>query len=321
VPESAEVRDLIEQGFLRVIDIAPILGVTPQRVSQIVDEREDFPKPAKVIGRHRLWRRPDVERWRDARPRAWSHPGGFEEGKFIPPAFQAFHPAIYALPDDVRQMDVLNDGFLLGREGRLAVYYAPFDWINAEARIVIIGLTPGWTQTKIALETVHTALRRGQSDEDAIRAAKAQASFAGMRRRMCGWLDDLGVAKWLDISGTEDLFDTQRQLLQTTSAIRYPVFVGDDARNYSGHSPKPPKSPLLMSIIETMLLPELALLSDALVVPLGRGVASAIAGRVDPSRCLFGFPHPSGASPHGPRQFEEERNQMRAVLEGLPALP
>jgi hypothetical protein len=50
VPESAEVRALVEQGYLRMKDIAPILGVTIQRVSQIVAEGEDFPAPAKVVG-------------------------------------------------------------------------------------------------------------------------------------------------------------------------------------------------------------------------------------------------------------------------------
>lgn len=54
---SAEVRALLEKGCLRIADIAPILGVSVQRVGQIVAEREDFPKPAKVFGWHRLWRR------------------------------------------------------------------------------------------------------------------------------------------------------------------------------------------------------------------------------------------------------------------------
>ena len=72
MPESAEVRALVEKGYLRMMDIAPILGVTTQRVSQIVAEREDFPKSAKVVGRHRLWRRDDGERWRDAKPRVWA---------------------------------------------------------------------------------------------------------------------------------------------------------------------------------------------------------------------------------------------------------
>ncbi|HET6712621.1 MAG TPA: hypothetical protein VFI59_02795 [Actinomycetota bacterium] len=44
MPESAEIRALVEQGYMRVIDIAPNLGVTKQRVSQIVAEREDCPR-------------------------------------------------------------------------------------------------------------------------------------------------------------------------------------------------------------------------------------------------------------------------------------
>jgi hypothetical protein len=29
-------------------------------------------RPAKVIGQHRLWRREDVEQWRDAKPQVWA---------------------------------------------------------------------------------------------------------------------------------------------------------------------------------------------------------------------------------------------------------
>jgi predicted DNA-binding transcriptional regulator AlpA len=71
VPESGEILALVEQGYLRIKDIAPILGVTKQRVSQIVAEREDFPQPAKVIRTASVWRLKDVERWRDTKPRAW----------------------------------------------------------------------------------------------------------------------------------------------------------------------------------------------------------------------------------------------------------
>jgi hypothetical protein len=37
VPESSEVLALVEQGYLRMKDIAPILGVIKQRVSQITE--------------------------------------------------------------------------------------------------------------------------------------------------------------------------------------------------------------------------------------------------------------------------------------------
>jgi hypothetical protein len=66
----------------------------------------------------------------------WSHPGGYEEGEFIAAVFGAFRPAIDVLPDEGRHEDALNDRFLLGEEGRMAVYYAPFDWISVDARIV-----------------------------------------------------------------------------------------------------------------------------------------------------------------------------------------
>ena len=55
--------------------------MTVQRVSQIVAERDDFPEPAKVIARHRVWRREDVERWRDAKPRVWAPTDGDREPK------------------------------------------------------------------------------------------------------------------------------------------------------------------------------------------------------------------------------------------------
>jgi hypothetical protein len=37
-----------------------------------------------VIGTRRLWRRRDLERWCDAKPRVWSHSGGFG-GRSDPP--------------------------------------------------------------------------------------------------------------------------------------------------------------------------------------------------------------------------------------------
>ena len=60
----------VESGYLLQSHVALFLGVTRQRVSQLA-KREDFPAAAKVICRHRLWRREDVERWRASRPRIW----------------------------------------------------------------------------------------------------------------------------------------------------------------------------------------------------------------------------------------------------------
>ena len=46
MPESAEIRALVERGYLHQVDLVPLLGVTHERVSQIV-KRDDFPRPAR----------------------------------------------------------------------------------------------------------------------------------------------------------------------------------------------------------------------------------------------------------------------------------
>jgi hypothetical protein len=50
---SAEILALVERGYLRSVDIAVILGLTPQRVSQIT-RRPDFPTPREDDGQPAL---------------------------------------------------------------------------------------------------------------------------------------------------------------------------------------------------------------------------------------------------------------------------
>ena len=55
--------------------------------------------------------------------------------------------------------DILNEKFLLIKEKNMEIYYAPHnEIINDNAKIFIIGITPGWTQTKIAYETAYKLL-------------------------------------------------------------------------------------------------------------------------------------------------------------------
>lgn len=44
------------------LDIAQRLGVTKQRVGQLV-ARDDFPAPLGRLGRSTVWRWSDIERW------------------------------------------------------------------------------------------------------------------------------------------------------------------------------------------------------------------------------------------------------------------
>jgi hypothetical protein len=172
---------------------------------------------------------------------------------------------------------------------------------------------------RLAFEACRDALARGLGDEESLMAAKATAAFAGMRTRLTKWLDELGVASWLDIGSTSALFEARTDLVHSTSAIRYPVFVGDDFRNYTGHSPEPGRSELLMSVVRARLVPELAAMPRALIVPLGNAVSRLLdsVAEVDTARCLIGFPHPSGANGHATQQFARRREDLQRKVVAL----
>ena len=62
--------------------------------------------------------------------------------------------------------DILNDRFLLIKEKNMEIYYAPHnEIINEDAKVFIIGITPGWTQTKIAYETAQKCLLQNLGDK------------------------------------------------------------------------------------------------------------------------------------------------------------
>jgi hypothetical protein len=208
-----------------------------------------------------------------------------------------------------------RDALLVGHEKRLSVFYAPFDSVCTDAPLVLLGLTPGWRQMCIAIEAYRTARRLGAEDDEAQRAVKATASFAGMRSRIAGWLDDLDVNDALGVETSAALFEDLSRL-HTTSLVRYPVFVGDAMANYRGVSPRPEASPLLRSLISHLLIPELRALPDALIVPMGTAVARALVSLEVPflDRRLIGFPHPSGANGWANRQFAEHRDRLRAAV-------
>lgn len=66
-----------------------------------------------------------------------------------------------------------------------------------------------------------------------------------------------------------------------------------------------------------LLVPELATVPNALIVPMGTAVSGALAelAVTNPERCLIGFPHPSGQNGHGPKQFEANRSAMTETVQ------
>ena len=62
------------------------------------------------------------------------------------PRFDDYEDRILSLPPDPTASDVIRDDFLLAGEGHLDVFYAPLHGITPDARVIIVGLTPGKSQ-------------------------------------------------------------------------------------------------------------------------------------------------------------------------------
>ena len=233
-----------------------------------------------------------------------------------PNLFSDFEAVIRALPvcERFERADLLIPSLRLHQEDSLEMYYAPFGAVNPSAAIVLLGITPGWTQMEIAYRVARREVELGIPAEEICSRAKQNASFAGtMRTNLIRMLDDLGAPSFLGIESTSELFGSAAALVHTGSAIRYPVFV--KGRNYTGHSPNMLRNPFLRECVESMLAPELATVPDALVVPLGNAVSAALdhlatRGEVCPERCLFGFPHPSGVNSGRLRDFAARRQEL-----------
>lgn len=211
---------------------------------------------------------------------------------------ERFRPHLTALGGAATRLTALPDSLRMARDGRFEVFYAPFDYINQNAKIVVVGITPGLSQAVKAIDTAVRLLRAGFKADDVTRQAKLAASFAGaIRTQLVSLLDHVGVNGKLGILSTSELWGVQSGLAHFTSALRYPVF--DKGRNYTGtgitcHA-------LLVEQIDTWFAAECRALPHALFVPLGNAADAACdrmiqQGLLQEGRVLSGLPHPSPAN-------------------------
>jgi len=212
------------------------------------------------------------------------------------------------LLETINQKNVKDKKFLLEKEKNIEIYYAPFDYINSKAKIVIVGITPGLQQMLQSYEVIN----QGKSFKE----VKDLSSFKGsMRTGLIKYLDELKINDILKIKSCESLFNKNSKYLHTTSLVKYPVF--DKGKNYSGANIL--KKKILLDFIEKNFLEELKTLNKSIIIPLGNTVSSTIEylnNKYNLKLACFlkGFPHPSGANARKNIQFKENKRNMKILL-------
>ncbi|OON64002.1 hypothetical protein B0920_11855 [Massilia sp. KIM] len=214
--------------------------------------------------------------------------------------FDRYREHIRAL--DLAQIASASDipeHFLLAREGRYSSWYIPFESVNPAARVVVVGISPGFVQWKNAMREAQRQLAAGAARADILRAARLTGAFSGaIRPNFVALLDAIGVQRWLGIASCASLFDAHAELVQVSAILRHPVFV--DGKNYSG-TPAMPRHAFLREQMLRYFAQEAAMLPDALYIPMGASVGEGLdwlarEGLLRADRILHGLPHPSGAN-------------------------
>jgi hypothetical protein len=128
--------------------------------------------------------------------------------------FDRFREEILSLPlrtenEKYDRAELICPRFLLFSEANLEAYYAPFHHLNHNARVALVGLTPGWTQMEEAFRAAREGFASGLDGTRLFEYIDRTGSFSGpMRKNIVAMLDGIKINTRLGISSCSTLFDT-----------------------------------------------------------------------------------------------------------------
>lgn len=217
--------------------------------------------------------------------------------------------------------DLLTKDFLIKVDGDIEIYWAPFDYINTSTKVVLLGITPGWTQMESSFSYLRNNLEFYDANELSAKC-KSTASFSGpIRKNLTTMLNDITLNSFLSIDDCNQLFDDKSYLVHYTSVLRYPVFKNN--KNYTGSNPFILKNDTLKQMVDTILVEEFnSIPTDAIIIPMGKAVSQVLEyliseDKINQNNILFNFPHPSGANAHRVTQFEQNKEMFIKLINNI----
>lgn len=232
-------------------------------------------------------------------------------------SFERYLEVIKELPikKSYTKEEILIPELLIKEEKNMSLYYCTHnEYMNPKAKVFIVGITPGFNQMNKSLIAARMCLEEGIPLKDIPYICKREARFEGsLRKNIISMLNELELHKKYDLEDSAELFGRKDDLLHTTSLIPYATFV--KGKNYTGHQPPLLKNECLMEFVEAHFYPQINVLKDALIIPLGKSVEEVLVKLIEEKQlkeeqCLLGFPHPSGANAHRYEQFAQNKDGM-----------
>ncbi|HEM7892205.1 hypothetical protein [Burkholderia cepacia] len=202
--------------------------------------------------------------------------------------------------------------FSLGQSGIYELRYIPFEFVNCDAKLVIVGITPGNTQLELSYGKAQELLRHGHTTDMILREIKNVGAFGGpsMRPNLLKMLRHFGFERLLGIGDVESLWGSHADLLQSTSVVPHAAFKA--GKMFAGSFDEVLASPLLSECFRDCFVPSVReMASDALFVGLGPCPEAALDwcvhhGALQRKQVLGAFCHPSSAGGSTTRYYLRE---------------
>lgn len=195
--------------------------------------------------------------------------------------------------------------FNLGSDGEYRLKYIPFEHVNKDARLVIVGITPGTTQLELAYAAAQSLLQKGRPEAETLLEVKKGGAFGGpsMKPNLLKILRHFQFEKLLKIDDVDSLWGQHALLLHATSVVPHAAFVTrrSEEAMFAGSFGDVQGSDLLRECFEDCFVPSVREMNPAaMFVGLGPCPQKALEwcverGYLRNEQVLGSFCHPSSS--------------------------